>query len=69
VKRYLPVRLLFIRYYVILTIILAGGDLKEMNDTSFIEVYQNGFLSSWDDILKIRKPIIAAVNGLVVSYT
>jgi enoyl-CoA hydratase/carnithine racemase len=31
------------------------------------DVYQNGFLESWQDIAKIRKPIIAAVSGYAVS--
>jgi hypothetical protein len=29
-------------------------------------VYQNGFLENWQDIAKIRKPIIAAVSGYAV---
>jgi len=31
------------------------------------DVYQNGFLENWQDIAKIRKPIIAAVSGYAVS--
>ena len=30
-------------------------------------MYQNGFLENWQDIAKIRKPIIAAVSGYAVS--
>jgi DNA-directed RNA polymerase specialized sigma24 family protein len=30
------------------------------------DVYQNGFLENWQDIAKIRKPIIAAVSGYAV---
>jgi enoyl-CoA hydratase/carnithine racemase len=38
-----------------------------MKDTNFIENYQSNFLASWCDILKVRKPVIAAVNGYAVS--
>jgi enoyl-CoA hydratase len=38
-----------------------------MKDLSFVDSYQNNYLSTWDNISKIRKPIIAAVNGFAVS--
>ena len=30
-------------------------------------MYQNGFLENWQDIARVRKPIIAAVSGYAVS--
>jgi len=45
----------------------AGADIKEMKDKSFADVYQNGFLENWQDIARIRKPIIAAVSGYALG--
>ena len=43
---------------------IAGADIKEMRDLSFSKVNNTNFISSWcSTIPKIRKPIIAAVNG------
>lgn len=49
------------------TCALAGADIKEMKDRQFIENYSEDFLGHWTQITKIRKPIIAAVNGFAVS--
>lgn len=46
---------------------IAGADIKEMKDRKFIENYVEDFLGHWTQITKIRKPIIAAVNGFAVS--
>lgn len=46
--------------------VLAGADIKEMKDRQFIENYSEDFLGHWTQITKIRKPIIAAVNGFAV---
>ncbi|KAF9304547.1 putative enoyl-CoA hydratase, mitochondrial [Mortierella antarctica] len=45
----------------------AGADIKEMKDRNFIENYTQDFLGHWVDIIKIRKPIIAAVNGFALG--
>ena len=37
--------------------------------TTVADVYQSGFLENWQDIARIRKPIIAAVSGYAVSGT
>ena len=45
----------------------AGADVSKMASLSFNEVYRQEFITrNWDQIRKIRKPIIAAVS---VSYT
>ncbi len=41
----------------------AGADVREMKDKTFREVTEENFLSDWDHINCIRKPIIAAVAG------
>jgi len=46
---------------------IAGADIKEMKDRNFIENYSENFLGHWTQIINIRKPIIAAVNGFAVS--
>lgn len=45
---------------------LAGADIKEMKDNVAIECYKNNFLGHWTDITKVKKPILAAVNGFAV---
>ncbi|KAK0461029.1 ClpP crotonase [Desarmillaria tabescens] len=45
----------------------AGADIKEMKDKEYADVYKNNFLESWQDLTKIRKPIIAAVSGYALG--
>ncbi len=45
----------------------AGADIREMKDKSFTDVYLNDFLSSWDRVTEMRKPIIAAVAGFCLG--
>ncbi|KAK0504517.1 ClpP/crotonase-like domain-containing protein [Armillaria luteobubalina] len=45
----------------------AGADIKEMKDKEYADVYKNNFLESWQDLTKIRKPIIAAVSGYALA--
>lgn len=44
----------------------AGADIKEMKDKRFVQVFDGNFLSHWDRVTKIRKPLIAAVSGYAV---
>lgn len=46
----------------------AGADIKEMVDKNFEQVTLGGFLSHWDKITAVSKPIIAAVNGYAVMF-
>lgn len=41
----------------------AGADIKQMATYSAVEILNSKFLSLFDKILDIRKPIIAAVSG------
>lgn len=45
----------------------AGADIEEMAEKSFTEFYMDDFLSPWDDVKKISKPIIAAVDGYALG--
>ncbi|KAL4080162.1 ClpP/crotonase-like domain-containing protein [Scleroderma yunnanense] len=45
----------------------AGADIKEMKDKTFSEVYMTNFLSNWEVICKLRKPVIAAVSGYALG--
>ncbi|HHK73704.1 MAG TPA: enoyl-CoA hydratase [Rhizobiales bacterium] len=45
----------------------AGADIKEMMDKSYIEAYTQNFLSEWDRVANIRKPVIAAVSGYALG--
>jgi enoyl-CoA hydratase len=45
----------------------AGADIKEMKDLQFPNVYTNNFLGDWTGVSKIKKPIIAAVNGFALG--
>ena len=41
----------------------AGADIKEMQNRDFHDCYAGNFLGDWTRITKVRKPVIAAVNG------
>ena len=45
----------------------AGADIREMKDKTFDEVRSENFLSDWDHINSISKPIIAAVSGFALG--
>ena len=46
----------------------AGADIKEMSDKSFVEVFTSDlFAEEAEEILKCRKPIIAAVAGYALG--
>ncbi|MCA1299876.1 enoyl-CoA hydratase [Stappia indica] len=45
----------------------AGADVKEMSTLSFVEAYTNDFITSWDQVSRFRKPIIAAVAGYALG--
>lgn len=45
----------------------AGADIKQMKDNTFVKCYKGSFLSGWDAVAKMQKPIIAAVNGYALG--
>ena len=45
----------------------AGADIKEMGTKDFNFAYSHNLLMHWDRISKVRKPIIAAVNGYALG--
>lgn len=45
----------------------AGADIKEMASASSIEMYIRDQFATWDNIRKIKKPIIAAVSGFALG--
>ena len=46
------------------TLLLAGADIKEMQDLTFSEAFNTNFITSWSSTIPgIRTPLIAAVNG------
>jgi len=45
----------------------AGADIKEMASLTFAEAYAADFISRWDRIATMRKPLIAAVSGFALG--
>jgi|TARA_B110000046_G_scaffold185604_1_gene228049 enoyl-CoA hydratase len=45
----------------------AGADIEEMAEKSFTDFYMDDFLSPWDSVRTISKPIIAAVSGFALG--
>ncbi len=45
----------------------AGADIKEMSEKSYIDMYSADFFAGWDALLRIRKPIVAAVSGYALG--
>ena len=46
----------------------AGADISEMQSKGFADVYKEDFITSeWEQILRCRKPVIAAVSGYALG--
>jgi len=45
----------------------AGADIKEMKDRTFPDVYMTDMLTWWDDLTKLKTPLIGAVNGFALG--
>lgn len=45
----------------------AGADIKEMQTRDYMDVYLNDFISRWEKVAHVRKPIVAAVAGFALG--
>lgn len=45
----------------------AGADIKEMLPKTSVYAYHNNMLGHWNNVTKIQKPVIAAVNGYALG--
>lgn len=46
----------------------AGADIKEMSSKTYMEAYKTDMLSHWNDnMVSVKKPVIAAVNGFALG--
>ena len=46
----------------------AGADIKEMRDRNYPDVFLNDFIGArWETVLRVRKPVIAAVAGFALG--
>lgn len=45
----------------------AGADIKEMKDRQYPNVLLDDFILGWETILRVRKPVIAAVAGFALG--
>ena len=45
----------------------AGADIKEMCDKDFATTYGTDMLGWWDQMPKVRKPIVGVVNGFALG--
>jgi enoyl-CoA hydratase len=45
----------------------AGADIKEMQDKTFAEAFLGDFISRWESLTRMRKPIVAAVEGFALG--
>ncbi len=46
----------------------AGADIKEMRDRSYPAAFHEDFISeNWETVLRVRKPVIAAVAGFALG--
>ena len=45
----------------------AGADIKEMQSRSYPAVLQDDFIAQWETVLRVKKPVIAAVAGFALG--
>ena len=45
----------------------AGADIKEMQPKTYMEAYLEDFITSWEAVSRLRKPIVAAVAGFALG--
>jgi enoyl-CoA hydratase len=45
----------------------AGADIKQMQSKTYMDVYKEDFIATWDRLARCRKPTIAAVAGFALG--
>eukprot|EP00899_Mesostigma_viride_P015111 jgi/Mesvir1/23600/Mv18285-RA.1 len=45
----------------------AGADIKEMANKSFADAYATSLFNAWDALARVRKPLVAAVDGYALG--
>jgi enoyl-CoA hydratase len=45
----------------------AGADIKQMKDRAYPDVALDDFVAGWETVLRIKKPVIAAVAGFALG--
>ena len=45
----------------------AGADIKEMQPLSYVDAFGQDFFAHWDGLVRVRKPVIAAVAGYALG--
>ncbi|GAA3075294.1 MULTISPECIES: enoyl-CoA hydratase [Actinomycetes] len=45
----------------------AGADIKEMSEQSFADMYAADWFRRWEDLARVRTPIVAAVSGYALG--
>ena len=45
----------------------AGADIKEMKDRTYPDVFLHDFIAEWETVLRVRKPVVAAVAGFALG--
>lgn len=45
----------------------AGADIKEMSSQTYDSMYEADWFAHWDNLTRLRTPIIAAVNGYALG--
>ncbi len=45
----------------------AGADIKEMQPLSYVDALSQDYFAGWDGLIRVRKPVIAAVAGYALG--
>ncbi|MFD2176621.1 enoyl-CoA hydratase-related protein [Veronia pacifica] len=45
----------------------CGADITEMKQMNYVDMVTEDYFSAWDDFVRVRTPIIAAIHGLALG--